>query len=307
MMNRLRGKNLAVKFLAVVLAVVLWIYVTNEQNPPVETTITVPLEVRNVASPLVAVDAPDSVRIKVRGSRNVIAGLQPKDIDAYLDLRGVAEGRHTTKVSTQAPSGLELLEVSPDRVPFRMDTLVSRKLPVEIKLTGTVAGEVSVAKVSFTPEQVSVEGPRAAVESIGKVLLAVDLTGKTGDFTAEAVPAPVSKDGKELDGLTVNPEKVLVAVNMVRGANRKMVDVKTTVYGELAPGLVLSSIATDPDRIEISGDPQALSKIEFVYTEPVSIAGIDRDTAKDAKLQLGDGLESLRNSVTVRISVKDSR
>ena len=155
------GKNIIAQIIALVLAIVLWIYVTNEQNPAVEESLTVPMEVRNVASPLVGVDIPDSVKVKVRGSRSVIAGLRGEDIKAYIDLKGMTEGRSAAKVYVQIPVNLELVEVIPDKVHIRLENIVSRTLPVEIRLNGIAPPGIAVAKITASLEKVTVQGSKS--------------------------------------------------------------------------------------------------------------------------------------------------
>jgi len=306
-MDRTRGKNITAKILALILAVVLWLYVTNDQNPPVEVSLAVPLATRNVVSPLVVVDTPDSVRIKVRGSRSMIAGLQAQDVTAYLDMKGLAEGRHIAKVSVQVPLSLELLEVNPDKVQVRLDTVVSRKLPVEIRLSGTAATGTAVARVIANPEQVTIEGPRSTVDSADKVILPLDLAGKNADFSVGVFPTVINREGKEVEGLTLHPEKIIISATLVRGLNQKAVEVKPIVYGELAVGTVLRSITVKPVKVEISGEPQVIEKVDFIYTEPINVAGINRDTVKEVKLQLKEGMLASQSTVSVQISVITGR
>jgi len=304
-MQKLRGKNIVPKLVALIMAVVLWIYVTNEQNPPVEASLTVPLELRNVATSLVVVDAPDSVRIKVRGSRSAITELQAEGTKFFLDMRDYDEGRHNVKVYAQLPAGLELLEIYPEKVPVRLDTVVSRKMPVEIHLTGSAAAGTSVAKVVANPEQVTIEGPRSLVDSVGKMELSLDLSGKNADFDIAVIPVPLDVDSTEVTGLTVNPDKVKITVNLVRGLNTKTVEIRPIIYGygELAPGMMLKGVIAKPDKIDISGDPQILDKIDYIYTEPVNVAGIAKDTVREAKLQLKTGVLASQDIVLVQISV----
>ncbi|HMM19656.1 MAG TPA: CdaR family protein [Selenomonadales bacterium] len=306
-MEGVSGKNITVKALALILAMVLWIYVTNEQNPPVETTLAVPLEVRNLGDSFVAVDAPDTVRVKVRGSRGIIAGLQPQDIQAFVDMRGLEEGRQSVKVHAQMPVSLELLEISPDRLQLRIDTATNRTLPVEIRITGSAAAGTSVAKASAAPQHVTIKGPKSLVDAADKAIVPLELAGKNADFTVTVAPQLLGRDGKPLEGLAVSPEKITVSANLVKGVNKKTIDVKTIIYGELAAGQVLRGIATQPPKIQISGDPQVVDKIDFVYTEPISIAGIDRDTNREVKLQLKEGVIASQNSVTVQIRVDNNR
>ncbi len=298
-----RGKHITTKILAFIMAVVLWLYVTNEQNPPVEASVSVPLEVRGVADTLVAVDAPDAVRVKVRGPRSITAVLTPQDLKAYIDLRGANEGRHAVRVYAMVPTSLEFIEVQPDKLTVRVDSKASRTLPVEIRVTGTATAGTVVAKATLNPQQVTVEGPKATVDSVDRVILPLDLTGRSADFSAQIAPLLVNRDGRAVEGLEVRPAKIGVDANLAKGVDKKTVDVKTIIYGDMAPGTVLKSIVTTPVTVELSGDAKELEKIDFVYTEPISVAGISRDTDKEVKLQIKEGLVASQAAVTVKISV----
>ena len=73
-MNDFMGRNLLPKLLAVLVALIIWVFVMNEQNPPLEGTFQVALGSSNVAEDMIVVEAPPTVRVKVRGLRNAIAG-----------------------------------------------------------------------------------------------------------------------------------------------------------------------------------------------------------------------------------------
>jgi YbbR domain-containing protein len=297
-----RSRN-AAKVLAVIMAMVLWIYVTNEQNPPIEASLAVPLEVRGVGDSLMAVEMPDSVRVKVRGSRSLTAGLQTQDIQAFLDLKGAGEGRHSARVYVIVPPSLELVETQPDKVSVRVDAKVSRVLPVEIRFTGTAAAGVAVARAAATPDQVTMEGPKSIADIVERAVLTVDLSGKTGDFTTTVVPLPVTRDGKTVEGLTLYPERVSVAANIVRGVVKKTVDVKTVITGDLPPGLALKGITTRPPKVEISGDARLVERLEFVYSEPVSVTGLNKDTTREVKLQLREGVTATPETVVIQLNI----
>jgi YbbR domain-containing protein len=246
---------------------------------------------------------PDAVRVKVRGARSLTAGLQTQDIQAFLDLKGTAEGRHQARVHVVVPPSLELVEVQPDKVAVRIDAKVSRVLPVEIRFTGTAAAGVAVARAAATPDHVTLEGPKGVTDQVDRAVLTVDISGKTADFTTGIVPLAVTREGKAIEGLTLYPERVSVAATLVRGAVKKMVDVKPVIVGDLPPGVALRGIITRPARAELSGDAQLIEKIEFVYTEPISVAGLDKETTREVKLQLQGGVTATPPAVAVQISV----
>ncbi len=298
-------KNITPKILAVILAIVLWLYVINEQNPPIESSFTIPLEVRNAATSYVVVDAPDSVRLKIRGPRSIVAGVLNKDLKAYIDIKGLTEGRHNIKVSAAIPSSLELVEVNPDKVQFRLDTTVSRQVPVEVRLTGAAAKGSVVGKPVAAYEQVTIEGPKNVVGTVEKVIASVDLAGKNAEFTVGAPLVPVTQAGKEIEGLTIYPEKTGVTVNIIAGLTKKILDVKPVTQGELPANLAIKSMSTKPDKVELRElvPGKGLDKLEAIYTEPINLADISKDTTREVKLILPEGLAGAQATVSVTIQV----
>lgn len=303
MMKQGRVSHLTARILALLFAFALWVYVGNEQNPPIEAVFSVPMEVRNVATSLVVHDATETVRIKIRGTRSVLAALQAKDIKAYADMKGMAEGQHTVNVHVELPTNTELVEASPERVQVSLVEMVSRKLPVEVKFSGELAPGLLLEKVVADPEHITLEGPRHIVAAVEKVILPLDLSGKTDSLSVEIVPILLGKDGRDISGVTITPEKVAVSAKLSVGLGKKLVEIKPVMYGRLANGLSLEKIIIKPAQIEITGAPAALANVDFIYTEPVNVSDVSANTEKESKLQFKDGITALQKSVFVEIHV----
>lgn len=303
-MDNFPRKNLTAKVLALVFAVILWVYVMNEQNPPIDANFQIPLEVRNAAAGYVVQEVAETVRIKVRGPRTVIAGSTVQDVKAYLDLGGVAEGRQTVKVHAVVPNGLDVIEIIPDKMTLYIDKIVSRAIPIELTFSGTSADGANIGKAFPSTNQVSVEGPRTITDTVARIVANIDLTGKSGDFNAEIPVVALNRAGKTVEGIKINPAKVNITTSLLNGPNRKLVDIRTLVTGELPDGISLKSITTEPDKIEIYGETKMLEPLEFVYTEPINLAGLKKDVKKDIKLQMQTGLTAAQDTITVHISVE---
>jgi YbbR domain-containing protein len=300
-MGRIPGKNIMTKIVALVLATVLWLYVTNEQNPAVEISYQVPLEVRNLAEDAVVQDRPEIVRVKLKGPRNLIAGIQTKDIKAYIDVKGLEEGKHTVEVRLLAP--LDAVEVNPDKITLKIDKIVTKEVPVEIRLTGALPPDISVAKLTPDTEKVNIRGPRSTLDTVSRVLASIDAKGHTTSFTAEVPLTVLGRDGKEIEGLSPQTAQISVEVQLAQGKLKKLVDIKTVMTGEPAPGYALKGIQLLPEKIEIAGSPQLIENIDAISTAPINLANISRDVDQEVKLQLPDGVSVVKNTVTAHISV----
>lgn len=303
-MDRLPKKNLTAKIVALIMAVILWVYVMNEQNPPIEVNMEIPLEVRNISSNYVAVDVPEYVRVRVRGPRTSIVALSQQDIKTYIDLKGLSDGINTAKVHTTIPTSIEVVEVIPDKITFRLDSVVSRQVPVEVKLIGTPSNDVIVGKITFNTSHIAVEGPKGLLDTAVKAVAQVDISGKNADFTISAPLIIVDKSGKEVEeGLTLTPPNVSVALAFGPSIVKKIVDIKPNTAGELTKGVLLKQIVTSPQKVEISGDAKVVDKTDYVYTEPVNLSGIGKDTEVEVKVQAKEGIMINTKTVKVHISI----
>jgi len=299
-------RNLAAKIVAVIVAAVLWLYVVNEQNPPIEASFTIPLEYQNLSPGLIVIDAPDVVRVKVRGPRSIISGVQSKDLKAYADMKDRGEGRHVVRITAAVPASLELVEINPDRINLRLEASVRRQFPLEIRTTGKSPPGVVVERLAPAPDTVTVEGAKSIVEAIARVVATVDLTDRSATFVAEVTPQVLTRDGREVSEVKLTPAKAKVSVLLTQQVKRT-VSVKPEVVGSPAAGFVITHVTTEPEKIDIMGAKAVIEKIDAVFTEPVNVTGLDKDTTREVRLQIRPGLAVSQDKATVYIIVSPSR
>ena len=302
-MERLPKKNLTAKVIALIMAIILWVYVMNEQNPLVETSMEIPLEVRNLSNSVIAIDIPERVKVKVRGPRSLIVGLSSKDIKSYIDLKGLSDGRNTVKVNTTIPANVEVVEVNPENINFRLDSIASRQIPVEVNMSGSPAPGTVLGKFTYNLTHVTVEGPTELLSTATKVIANVDITGKNADYTVTEYLQLVDEKGKKVEGLTISPGQVSVSLSFASAITKKVVPIRVNTTGVVAKNVTLNPITIDPLQLEISGDAKLLASTEFIYTEPINLSSIEKNTEIEVKLQAREGVTFSKNTVMVNITV----
>jgi YbbR domain-containing protein len=302
-MEHLKGENMTGKILALFLAIVLWVYVMNEQNPPIEQVLNVKVEVRNVAEGLIVTDKTDTMKVRIRGSRGIIAGLRPNDIQIVADARNADEGDHALAIKTSAPGALEIIEVTPATAAVRLERQISRLIAVTPKFSGVPAAGVVINKAVVTPSAVTMSGPRSKVVAADVILVPIDVSGLDKDSIREGAAHAYTKSGAVLDSLGIAPEKVSVALTVLHGLANKTVDVKPVVFGELAPGSIITRLTTDPDKVEIRGQAEVLKTVDWLYTLPVDLTGQNKDVIKEVRLQSREGI-IVEKADTIRVMVR---
>ena len=306
MMTRLRGivqHNLPVKIAALVVAVVLWLYVMNDQNPAIDGSYTVPVTIENAPNGYLMNAADDTVTIRVRGSRSLFVSADASDFHARVNLSDFIEGDKLYAVETVIPYGFELVSVSPDKIDVNLDRMVQKTFKAALTVGGSPASGFTVDKVTQENEAVTVEGPRSLVNQVAHIAGHINLSGQSSDYTATVPLFALNSDGREVAGITLTPSATEISVKLVRGLTRKVVEVQAHPQSDLAPNLKLEGVTVEPARIEIAGTEDVVSKITSIGTEEFSLAQVRETEKRQVKLVLPAGVTAADSNVTVEIKV----
>ncbi|SFH94185.1 hypothetical protein FZ041_11445 [Selenomonas caprae] len=297
--------NLVAKIVAVVSAIVLWGYVMNDQNPAIESSFTVQVQLRNAPDGYKITQGTPTVKVKVRAARSLFVNSSAEDFKAYVDLKDAENGKHSYKVHVETPQGFEVVEENPGSIDVTLDRIIERRVRATINVNGVPAPGVTVAKVNQASSKVVIEGPESAVNEVDRVIGYIGLNGNNdSDFALQVPLTPINVDGREVQGVTVNPTSMYVTVQMARGLRTKIVTVKPALTGSLNGELELVSAKVDPVKIEIAGDEAKTSTVSSLSTEPISLADVTKNMDKTVKLILPDGVTVTNPDVVVHLVVK---
>lgn len=152
-------KNLGLKGLALVLAVLLWWIVGGERN--VLVGFAVPLEIRNIPADMAITNKVDRlVDVRIAGPPTLISGLGQKEISVVVDLTGAEPGKEfipLTERAVKVPAGFRVERVYPSSVEVVLEKLVRRTVPVTPRIGGTSEIRRQITKTEVEPPSVEVE------------------------------------------------------------------------------------------------------------------------------------------------------
>jgi len=299
--------------LSIVLAGLLWFYVTNLENPAQVTQFNgVTLEVRGLDKSLKIINTMPTVDVTVQAPQNIMSTLRQTDILPYVDLQGLDAGVHEVPVLldlTALPDHNSMsFSVAPQHLQVQLELQASRTLPVTVLVTGTPAQNYGDEPAQVNPQQVTVSGPESAVSRIEQVVVTVDVSGTASTQSGYKNPVPLDSACKAISGLTIEPSTVQVVVPIQLLVATKLVPVHVPVVGNPAPGYSASQINVNPKVVTICCAPSdVLEQVGSVNTNPVSISGTTSTVVTTTQLILPNGAQlypgqSSTISVTVQIS-----
>jgi len=302
--------NLGIIVLALLMAFVVWIVATLQDDPFTDQEIPgVPLTVVNQPQDTVFIDPiAEQVAVTVRAPQSVVAELGQSDFEATMDLAGVETGSPATvpiQVTTQNEA-VRILSWEPQNQAVSLEAVRTISLPVEIDVQGRVATGYQALTPVMTPDQVAVTGPESLLAQVTSVGGSVDVGGAREDVSEQVAVRPLDAQGKLVAGLQWTPDRVDVQMGVRRRLGYKPdVEVVPDLRGDPAPGYRLGSVSVEPSTVTLAGLPSVLDELPgFMETQPISVTGAIQDLLEFSRLTVPDNVVVVGvDYVTVTVEV----
>ncbi|MGB9791279.1 MAG: CdaR family protein [Thermacetogeniaceae bacterium] len=291
--------NIGYRLLALLLALLLWYFVTGQRNPVVERTFTKQAEARYVPREMVLTSVLPEIRVTVSGLRNILQTITEDDIEVYVDLSGRSDGVSFVQVKAKVPPELHVVRIEPERIKVSLDYLEEKSVPVNLSLAGVAAPGFVFSSPEVTPERVVIRGPSRMIRGIQDVHASLNVDGAREDIKQRV---RVRVEQKDTSLLEIRPEVVEVYVPVVPQWPTKTVPVVADLEGKPKAGFSVKGAVTEPASVEITGAPQAVASVSQLHTKPVDISGADGRIVREAEIAFPSGIYPVRDE-KVRVIV----
>lgn len=301
------------KIICLLLALVLWIYVMEVENPDWEETIEgVPVNLINTDE--IEIDHnltiyggySNTVDITLRGRRNQISGITADDITATADVSEIEKaGEYTLPISVSLPRDAKIVESSVETVTVLVDKREQTTVDVVPRYSGLIIEDGYIlGDPILSVSTVTVTGPSRYLSAIDHAEVALpDLGRVTSSLQAYGDVTLIDSDG----GVVSNP---FVTVS------NSVVNVQIPVYAFKAVPLKVdflygffnddnTTITLDHDMINVRGDAEVISGLDSIVVATIDEKLYSKeDTSIKVKLALPDGVENTDGIDEVSISIK---
>lgn len=308
--------NLSLLGLSVGLALSLWLFVTDQENPTRTETFNrpIPLRIVNVPDNLaVANTSETSVTVRIEGPQSELDDLSADDFEATANLGGFAAGQSQATIEvTSENRRVDVIRVEPRQVAITLEPLRSRDVPVVVSLFGSPERGFEAVQTLANPDRVTITGPESLVDLVDAAFAEVDLTGLSVDIDRENVPLDLrDARGGDISGVNSEPAIASVSVDLLQKEYSLAFVVSPTIRGEPATGYNVTGIAIDPRLVIISGPLDVLQSIDAVRgiaTAEISIADSRGDVSRVVRLTLPEGARVQGSAdVSVRVSIAPAK
>ncbi len=313
-MNRPRRSVLeyvASFLLAFALAVFIWLNATRTEDPIQTRFLEVPVSFVGLPADTVLVsgDQDTIVQLRLEGPRSVLQEVTPEDFVATVDLSQVPPGQETSVEINVVGSrpGATISFITPEQVDVLLEQQVTKRVPVEVDLRGTVARGHTQGEPLLEPGEITVSGPAGRVGQLDFAQVTMFLNNAVETTTESIPPIFYDQQGRvaSVTGLQLDTNEVVVTVPVEESAGfaDKLVTVVWT--GEPAPGYRLLSVSADPPSVLVEGRPAQVNRLTSVRTEPIDITGLTSSFQQAAILDLPEGITTEADqNVMVNIEIE---
>ena len=313
-MNKKMTNDLGLKILSFLLAILLWVIIVNADDPTKTRTFSnIPVKILNEneitkVNKVYTVTEGDTVDITVTGKRSVVENVRSTDLVATADLSELSV-MDVTYINVSCPKyaedNLTLSLGKSKMLKVSLEEKDSNKFPVEIKQNGEVADGYYISDKTASPNMITVTGPESVIAKIQKVVVVIDVTGRTSSFSTKVQPQVYDNNGDLIDNANLEFSESEVAVNVTLVKTKEVI-LSITHIGEPRAGYELSEFDYEPKKIYVAGDDEALKQVSYIAYE-VDITDLyeDYETTIDISDAITEaGAIPIEDNETVAVSMK---
>lgn len=293
------------RVLSLVLAVVLWIFVTWDGSTLGTREMNIPLKYLDIPDGYSISNTVKDISVVVEGRTEILTLLGRNSITASVSLNDLRPGKYRLPVQLSVPENMRLVSYSPQVVDFSLFRIIQRTLrPSLVIKKGDVPDNLFLENTLFAPPEVVVRGPESDVLAVRKA----EVRGTFAELRADAekeLPVILVGDKGEIFGLTVEPRQVRVLASFTENKEEIRVPVRVPLRGKPGENLEVGSIFVSPDAVTLRGSREALSNITDLPLNVIDVSDVTEDIELDVPLHApGPDIELLGpEHAKVRISL----
>lgn len=316
-------KDIGWKLLSIAIAATMWFMVIN---------ITQPIDTRNYSRPLTlenletltskgltignAEELENSkIIVKVKAQRTALDRLSqnPDWIKASVDLSELAYAVNGDTVPLpvnvsvmQGDTTYGISSKSPATVEATVETLLSKEMPVEIKIIGELGKDTYLSHPTLSNETVTVSGPATLVKRVAHVMAEIDAEKVQAEPELQAELICFDAKGTVVRGISTSVPEITISYAL---HDVKQIPIQVNISGTPATGYQIGDVTCTPKYAEVLGSSELLEQLPYLQLDNIDVSGYTSSATRTFSLAnyLPEGIflkEGAPSSVQVTIAIE---
>lgn len=290
------SRNVALKVLSALFALMLWSYVISSNSSITRTKSftglhgyvsgQVSLEVYDLAMVSDPSEALSSVAVEIDVPLASYASATAENVQVTLDVSSVrTAGTQEVPLKATTTYG-KVTRIYPSSITLTFEALDSRSIPVNVEMDGLEDGYwYNCARVN--PSQITISGATSLVQDISSVAVRADMSGRRSSFNTSCTIELLDGDGNVIPSSLLNRSASSVSISMEIYPTREL-EVSTAtddiLLGQVADGYIVEAITVQPRTVTVAADDELLDSLDNLVIEPLEIDSPSQSFTRKASI-----------------------
>lgn len=296
-----KNRDLMLKILSLLFAVILWSYVRSDGNiiitrnfRNIEVTYEGQEDLKNKNLTIIS-PKEFLIDVELKGYNSYMRTASRDGISAKVNLSNLNEGEHSVPINVSyIDGGVSVSKVSQKTIPFKIDKIVSEHLNADIEVSGEPAEGYLVGAINDY-EPVEVKGANTVVNKMDKLKYKIDVTDLKESSIINSKPEAFDSNGNKIEGLIIEPANLKIEVPIQKV---KTVPIVLDYTNSTPEKINISNFTMEPSSVTIIGNSNLVDSLDKISTYPIDLADIDKDYEIRLKLpediQVVEGIDRVK-------------
>ena len=299
---------------ALMLAVLLWFYVTSTQNPLEQRTFSgLAWTAYDLAADLVIVSGtPDlQVSVTLSGAGHALNNIDRGDIVVYSDLSALGPGTTELPVRvelrTDLANMLQVSRISINSVTVELERVQTAEFMVYVDVIGEVAADFVAMEATNNPTIVSLSGAERYLNRVNRVTATANIEGLAENYLERLTVNVWDAAGNNINNMmrTLPTVEVAVLIMPARATDfERVLPIRLSLVNEPALGYIISNESIEPQTVTVFGDRALLESLNYIATEEIDLANLRTDFMRSVNLVVENAITLSRNQVYVGLRIE---
>ena len=313
MIRRIINNKIVQVVFALLLALLLWFYVVNQENPDdvdlVFRDVVIQYEGEDdiLASENLSITSDnDTIDLRLEGKRRELLRLDSSDLYLVVDVSNIDEpGTYSLPYRLSLPLGISatVSEDSPQEITVTVSRFAEKSIPVTAVFNGSVAtGYLADDNISVYPDSIVISGREEDVAQVDHALVTLSGSGLRESIVESMPFTLVDADGNTLsfEDMTLSREQVTVKFPIL--LQKK---VPLTVALQEGGGATEANVSwsMSQDSLHIAAEEDVLNTIDSIELGVIDLAQVEENGTYLFPITLPEGVRNLSGVTEIQVDV----
>ncbi|GAA0222505.1 CdaR family protein [Metaclostridioides mangenotii] len=302
MINKFKH-NTRIKVIALISAMVLWMYVMLAIDPqsknliedvPVSITNTTELEDKGF---VVYPENDLTADVYISGELSKVKNTTKSKIYVYGEIKEPLEGSNDMYLRSNVSEGVNS-SLKNNMIIVNLERVVKRDKVIKVNVKGEKKDDIS--EIKLEKNKVKVTGPRSMVNKVKSIEADLNVENGKDNFTRNLKLTPVDESGKKVEDVVLSNYYVNADVEMFK---QKTVPIKFNLKEGNTEDIKSYNVSSK--EIVIKGKKEAVEAVNAIDTDTIDLKQLENANEINVTLTVPEGINTEFSTITVSKKEKD--